>query len=90
MSNLYLFSHQAFLCLDMAYSKEVDGIQPRPLSEVVIEKLTCATDNPPKKRKKVSGVSQELYKPFNESLAELNIPAALGCPEPGFLRIWPE
>ena len=47
-------------------------------------------------KKKVSGVSQKLYKPFNESLAELNIPAALAllikntCPEPGFLRIWPE
>ena len=74
----------------------MDGIQPRPLSEVIIEKLTCPTDNPPKKRKKVSGVSQKLYKPFNESLAELNIPAALApliknaCPEPGFLRIWPE
>ena len=74
----------------------MDGIQPRPLSEVIIEKLTCPTDNPPKKRKKVSGVSQKLYKPFNESLAELNIPAALvplvknACPESGFLRIWPE
>ncbi|KAK2564580.1 hypothetical protein P5673_012037 [Acropora cervicornis] len=76
--------------------KRLDGIQPRPLSEVIVEKLTCPTDNPPKKRKKVSGVSQKLYKPFHESLEELNIIAALApligntCPESGFLRIWPE
>lgn len=71
--------------------QRLDGIQPRPLSEVIVEKLTCPTDDPPKKRKKVSGVSQKLYKPFHESLAELNIIAALApligntCPEPGFL-----
>lgn len=74
----------------------MDGIQPRPLSDVIVEKLTCPTDNPPKKRKKVSGVSQKLYKPCHESLEELNIIAALApligntCPQSGFLRIWPE
>lgn len=81
----------------MAYSKEVGwNSATAALSEVIIEKLTCPTDNPPKKRKERSGVSQKLYKPFHESLAQLNIIniiAALAlligntCPEPGFLRI---
>ena len=68
----------------------------RPLTEVIVEKLSCPTDIQPKKKRKITGVTPKLYKPFKQSLAELDVPAALGplikdnSPEPGFLRIWPE
>lgn len=61
-----------------------------------MEKLSWPTDIQPKKKRKITGVTPKLYKPFKQSLAELDVPAALGPlikdsnPEPGFLRIWPE
>ena len=61
-----------------------------------MEKLSCPTDIQPKKQRKITGVTPKLYKSFKQSLAELDVPAALGplikdsSPELGFLRIWPE
>ena len=49
-----------------------------------------------KKKRKVSGVSCTVYKPFEEQLASLNLPSTLNPlfdkldPKSGFLRIRPE
>ncbi|XP_015779800.1 PREDICTED: uncharacterized protein LOC107357681 [Acropora digitifera] len=49
-----------------------------------------------KKKRKVSGVSCTVYKPFEEQIASLNLPSTLSPlfeeldPKPGFLRIWPD
>ena len=61
-----------------------------------MEKLSCPTDIQSKKKRKITGVPPKLYKPLKQSLAELDVAAALGplikdsSPELGFLRIWPE
>ncbi|PFX30127.1 Deleted in malignant brain tumors 1 protein [Stylophora pistillata] len=76
--------------------KSLDGIQPRPLTEVIKEKLSCSTDIQTMKKRKITGVTPKRYKLFKQSRAELKLPAALGpliedsSPEPGFLRIWLE
>ena len=49
-----------------------------------------------KKKRKVSGVSCTVEKPFEEQVASLNLPSTLSPlfeeldPKPGFLRIWPD
>ena len=61
-----------------------------------MEKLSCPTDIQPKKKRIITGVTPKLYKPFKQSLAELDVLAALGpliedsSPERGFLIMWPE
>ena len=63
--------------------------------DVVIQKAENPSQQPTqvKKKRKVSGVSCTVYKPFEEQLASINLPSALTPlfekldPEPGFLRI---
>ena len=66
--------------------------------DVVIQKAENPSQQPTqvKKKRKVSGFSCTVYKPFEERLASINLPSALSPlfekldPEPGFLRIWPD
>ena len=66
--------------------------------DVVIQKTENPSQQPTqlKKKRKVSGVSCTMYKPFEEQLASLNLPSTLNPlfdkldPKPGFLRIWPK
>ena len=66
--------------------------------DVVIQKAENPSQQPTqvKKKRKVSGVSCTVYKPFEEQIASLNLPSTLSPlfeeldPKPGFLRIWPD
>lgn len=42
-----------------------------------MEKLSCPTDIQLEKKRKITGVTPKLYKPFKQSLAELDVPAGL-------------
>ena len=64
--------------------------------EVIEEELSCLKNNrQTKKKRKITDVTPKLYKPFNQSLAELYVPAILeplfkdSSPEPGGDRTLP-
>lgn len=66
--------------------------------DVVIQKAENPSQQPTqvKKKRRVSGVSCTVYKPFEGQVASLNLPSTLSPlfeeldPKPGFLRIWPD
>ena len=75
----------------------VHGVKPRPVMDVTVQKL----QNPKlsaqvKKKRKVSGVTSTVYKPFEEPIWSLDLPEILSPileglkPKPGFLRVWPD
>ena len=72
-----------------------DRVSPRSVMDVVIQKAENPSQQSTqvKKKRKVSGVSCTVYKPFEEQIASLNLPSTLSPlfeeldPKPGFLRI---
>ena len=66
--------------------------------DVVIQKAENPSHQPTqvKKKRRVSGVSCTVYKPFEEHVASLNLPSTLSPlfeeldPKARFLRIWPD
>ncbi|XP_068728761.1 uncharacterized protein [Montipora capricornis] len=75
-----------------------DGVKPRPVMDVTVQKLKNPTQQSAqvKKKRKVSGVTSTVYKPFEEPLWSLDLPTILSPifeglnPKPGFLRVWPD
>ena len=76
----------------------VDGVQPRPVMDATVQKLKNPTQQSAqvKRKRKVSGVTSTVYKPFDEPLWSLDLPKILSPifeglnPKPGSLRIWPD
>ena len=76
----------------------VDGVKPRPVMDVTVQKLKNPTQQSAqvKKKRKVSGVTSTIYKPFEEPLWSLDLPKILSPifeglnPKPAFLRVWPD
>ena len=66
--------------------------------DVIIQKAHNPTKQSAqvKKKRKVSGVTSTVYKPFEDELTSLHLPDTLSPifeglnPEPGFLRVWPD
>ena len=77
---------------------QVDGVKPRPVMDVIVQKLKNPTQQSAqvKKKRKVSVVTSTVYKPFEEPLWSLDLPEILSPtfeglnPKPGLLRIWPD
>ena len=73
----------------------VDGVKPRPVMDVTVQKLKNPTQQlaQVKKKRKVSGVTSTVYKAFEEPLSSLDLPEILSPifeglnPKPGFLRV---
>ena len=68
--------------LDMPFTKFYfhfrHCIFTRPLTDVIVEKLSCPRDIQRKKKREMTSSTSKLYKPFKQSLAELDVPATLG------------
>ena len=77
----------------------IDGIEPKAVLDITIQKVqppTCSSQKKhQKKRKTISGVASTVFKPFQQPLHILDMPKMLRpvfenlTPKPGFLRIWP-
>ena len=75
-----------------------NGVKPRSVMDVTVQKLKKPNQqlSQMKKKRKVSGVTSTVYKPFEAPLWSLNLPKILSSsfeglnPKPGFLRVWPE
>lgn len=71
----------------------MDGIKPRPVMEVKVNKVSLPTSTVPKKKRKVTGVTSTIYKPFPQELYQVNLVPELKAafhgmdPEPGYMRI---
>ena len=74
----------------------VDGIEPKAVLDVTVQKVISPQAKSDRKRKKVSGVTSTVFKPFQQPLSTLNMANVLRplfenlTPRPGFLRIWPD
>ena len=57
----------------------VDGVQPRPVMDATVQKLKNPTQQSAqvKRKRKVSGVTSTVYKPFDEPLWSLDLPKIL-------------
>ena len=95
-----------FLCLQVCIchlcpqtwhiTSRVDGIEPKVVLDVIVQKVISPQAKSDKKRKKVSGVTSMVFKPFQQLLSTLNMAKVLRplyenlTSRPGFLRIWPD
>ena len=76
----------------------VDGVKPRPVMDVIIQKAHNPAAQPTqvKKKRKVSGVSSTVYKPFEDDFTSIQLPNILSPifeglnSEPGFPSVWPD
>lgn len=71
----------------------VVGIEPKAVLDVTVQKVISPQAKSDRKRKKVSGVTSTVFKPFQQPLSTLNMANVLRpffenlTPRPGFLRI---